>query len=68
MPTQDIETRFTYHAPRGEQPQLYEDLRRKAKELAYVIDLSMPDGREKALALTNLEQAMFWADAGIARA
>jgi hypothetical protein len=27
----------------------------------------VPEGREKALALTNLEQVMFWANAAIAR-
>ena len=33
---------------------------------AQLVDL-VPDGRERALALTNLEQAMFWANAAIAR-
>lgn len=27
----------------------------------------VPDGRERSLALTKLEEVMFWADAGIAR-
>jgi hypothetical protein len=31
-----------------------------------LLDL-LPPGREKALVLTNLEQAMFWANAAIAR-
>ena len=62
-----IETNFSYHAPREGQPKLYEDLRANAKSLAYLIKHTVPEGREKALALTNLEQAVFWANAGIAR-
>ena len=63
----DIENRFSYHAPKEGQPALYEAIRAKAKELAYLIDSSERDSREKSLALTNLDQAVFWANAGIAR-
>lgn len=35
--------------------------------LAATINEFAPDGREKSLALTNLEQVMFWANAAIAR-
>jgi hypothetical protein len=62
-----IENNFTYHAPKEGQPAKYEALRNKAKELAYLIQESVPEGRESALAMTNLEQAIFWANAGIAR-
>jgi len=64
---QDIENRFTYHAPKEGQDKLYEAIRSKAKELAYLIDASEKDCREKALAMTNLDQVVFWANAGIAR-
>ena len=63
----DIENRFSYHAPKEGQAALYEAIRAKAKEFAYLIDLSEKDCREKSLALTNLDQAVFWANAGIAR-
>lgn len=43
------------------------DIREGCLILAQGLTELIPDGRELALALTNLEQAMFWANAGIAR-
>lgn len=62
-----IENNFKYHAPKPGQPEIYEAIREKAKELAELIDKKVPNGREKALAMTNLEQAVMWANAGVAR-
>jgi hypothetical protein len=62
-----IENNFTYHAPKEGQPEKYEALRAKAKELAYLIDNSCQNSREKSLAITNLEQSVMWANAAIAR-
>lgn len=59
--------RFTYHAPKGDQTTRYQYLRDFALELARAICAAVPDGRERSLALINLEQAIFWANAGIAR-
>lgn len=67
MERKDIETRFTYHAPHGDQPIRYERIRFGARDLATLIDQSVPDSREKSLAMTKLEEAVFWANAGIAR-
>ena len=62
-----IENNFMYHAPSGDHPERYIRLRETAKELAYLIsELSKPS-RERSLALTKLEEAVFWANAGIAR-
>lgn len=63
-----IENDFTYHPPRGDQPQLYDRVRGSAKAFALVIASMVPEGREKSLALTKLEEAVHWANAGIARA
>lgn len=63
----DIENRFTYHPPKGDQPQRYEALRTKAKELAMLIIETVPASREQSLALTYLEHVCFNANAGIAR-
>jgi hypothetical protein len=63
----DLEKRFTYHAPKGNQPARYNFLRDAAKSLAYVIKTATPPSREQSLALTHLEQAVMWANAGIAR-
>jgi hypothetical protein len=62
-----IENNFTHHAPSENQVDRYKLLREKAKELAYAINERCPDSREKSLAMTNLEQAVFWANASIAR-
>lgn len=62
-----IDNNFTYHPPKGDQAQRYQDLRDTAKALATKIEAACPDSREKALAFTNLEQAVFWANASIAR-
>lgn len=66
-PDPQIEKNFTYHPPQGNQGGRYNQLREKAKEFAYLIKELVPDSREQSVALTNLETAVFWANAGIAR-
>jgi len=68
MNQQDIDNRFTYHAPKPGQPAIYEDIRSVVKTVAQFVDKACPDGREKSLAITHLEEAVFWANAAIARA
>ena len=62
-----IEHAFTYHAPKAGQPEKYQAIREKAKELAYLIKDLVPDSREQSLAMTTLEECTMWANAGIAR-
>lgn len=62
-----IENNFMYHAPKEGQPEKYEAIREKAKELAYLIDDLCPHSREKSVAMTELETAIMWANASIAR-
>jgi hypothetical protein len=62
-----IENAFTYHPPKGDQPERYARLRDAAKEFAFLIDECVPDSREKSVAMTNLEQVVMWANAGISR-
>lgn len=64
---QDLDNRFTYHPPQGSQQNRYVLIRDHAKELAEFIVSNTPDSREQSLAITNLEQAIFWANAAIAR-
>lgn len=66
MTDEQIDNTFTYHRPFGNQPQRYEDIRNEAKALARVIQRACPESREKSLALTNLQQAVMWANASIA--
>lgn len=65
--SQQVENAFTYHAPKDNQPERYTQIREAAKGLALLIDAQCPNSREKSLALTNLEQAIMWANASIAR-
>ena len=67
MTPTDITKRFTYHAPKGDQPARYELIRDKARELAELMNGSCPESREKSLAMTRLEEAVMWANASIAR-
>lgn len=68
MTTEDIKNRFTFHPADTEVKQTqHEVVRQECHALAVLINETIPDGREKSLAITNLEQTMFWANAGIAR-
>ncbi len=58
---------FVYHPPTGNQPERYQKIRDKAKELAILINSNCPESREKSLAYTKIEESMFWANAAIAR-
>ena len=62
-----VESNFTYHAPKEGQPEKYVKIRDNAKLLAHLFLELTPESREQSLALTNLEQAVFWVNAAIAR-
>lgn len=63
----ELEKRFTYHPPKSGQPERYEAIRDKSKELAALMVESCPDSRELSVALTELETSVMWANAAIAR-
>jgi len=67
VPNEQIESNFSYHSPKEGQMEKYYNIRTNAKELAYDIEELCPPSREKSLALTKLEEAVFWANASIAR-
>lgn len=62
-----IENNFMYHSPKDGQAEKYEEIRKKGKELACLIDGICPNSREKSLAMTKLEESVMWANASIAR-
>ena len=63
----DLENIYKYHAPKEGQNEKYEAIRAKAKELAEMITAFCPESRERSTAFTNLETAVMWANAAIAR-
>src|SRR5215468_2808864 len=58
---EEIERRFTYHQPKDNQPDRYNDLRENAKRMAYLIKHSTKISREQSLSYTHLEEVVFWA-------
>jgi len=67
MALSDLDLRFTYHAPKADQPERYTQIRSTAKKFAEQICALTPESREQSLALTKLEEAVMWANAAIAR-
>lgn len=66
--TEQINYNYSAHVLNEDMQTKAQRVREYAKDFAAFIDDNVPAGREQALALTNLEQVMFWANAGIARA
>lgn len=68
MDPADLQHRFAYHPPKDESAvRAHEGVRDAHLRLAGLIDGACPDGREKSLAITKLEESMMWANAAIAR-
>lgn len=66
-PDDEISRRFTFHPAQPGQPELYEAIRAQAHELARLIIRVTPRSREHDIALTRLDETVFWANAAIAR-
>lgn len=64
-----INHNFKYHPPVGNAAESHAAVRLQLMRAAEFIDSTLPPGagREKALAITKIEEAMMWACAGIAR-
>jgi hypothetical protein len=59
---------FGYHPPKTEDTVvLHEGIRNSICGLALEMNTVLPQGREAAIVQTKLEEAMFWANAAIAR-
>lgn len=68
MDATDITNRFAYHQPSSaERRQAHETVRASCRSLAEYLNTELPEGREKSLAITKLEEVMFWANAALAR-
>lgn len=63
----DLDNRFDYHAPDEAKKTAHETARMRCKTVACWAAEMLPESRERALAITKLEEAMFWINAAIAR-
>jgi hypothetical protein len=64
---EELNKRFDYHAPTGNKANTHEWVRAQFKTVASDMLTMLSDGRELSLVITHLEEAMFWANAAIAR-
>lgn len=62
----EIARRFTYSPPTDETRPKHEQLNQLFLDLAHDLDEILPESREKALALTSLQETRMWANATIA--
>lgn len=68
IPDEDLQNRFTYHAPPGPaRVAAHVSIRESGLAMATYINDTVPDSREKSLAITRIEEAVFWANAALAR-
>ena len=58
---------FTYHEPFEDTQKRYQEIQTLAKMFSDVVDNLVPKSREASLAQTKIEEAVMWANAGIAR-
>jgi hypothetical protein len=61
-----LDNSYTYHSPKGDQPERYIIIRDKAHELAIIMCENAPKSRELSIALTDLEKVVTMANKAIA--
>ncbi len=64
---EEINTRFTYHPPKNDQPERYNRIREKAREFAFVLMENCPNSPDFTKALNHLDITVMLANASIAR-
>ena len=67
MKQTDLDNRFDHHPPDVLKAAVHQLLRGIFKDVASVVAHECPEGREKSLAITKLEEALMWANASVAR-
>jgi len=67
MDSAELGNRFKFHPATDKTGPMHERVRAVCLELAEELNFNLPEGREKSLAITHLEEVMFWSNAAIAR-
>lgn len=67
MNAEELVNRFTHHPPDADDVVMHENIRATARRFAEDLNMWLPEGREKSLAITHLEEVVFWANAAVAR-
>jgi hypothetical protein len=68
MDTRDLDNRFAFHPASTQNRQDdHSAIRVECRGLADFLNDRLPEGREKSLAITHLEEVMMWSNAAIAR-
>lgn len=68
MEVSDIVNRFAFHAATdAEKRNAHTSVRENCLKLAAFLNTLLPEGREKSLAITHLEEVMMWGNAALAR-
>jgi hypothetical protein len=65
--SEDKDKIFTYHEPIEETAKRLQEISTLAKMFSDLVDRLVPKSREASLAQTKIEEAVMWANAGIAR-
>lgn len=65
---QDLQNRTSHHQLSDAGADRVLQVRALALDAAQAVADLVPEGRERSLALTKIEEMLFWANAGIARA
>ena len=62
-----LDERFKHHPPDEDRAALHDAMRDMGRSATLHVLQCAPDSRERALALTKIEEAVMWANAAIAR-
>lgn len=64
----ELENRFMWHPPKdAARADAHESVRELCRTMAAAMNDLLPEGREKSVVFTKLEEVMFWGNAAVAR-